>query len=61
MYNSKAKKNTQEKRTGLGESVKILEQREIENSKYETNMKEYIDTTIRHAIHTERTYNFSSL
>ncbi|XP_074094199.1 protein maelstrom 2-like [Cotesia typhae] len=54
IYNSKAKKTTQEKLTGLGESVKILEKREIENLKYETNMREYIDTTIRHAIHTER-------
>ncbi|KAH0560306.1 hypothetical protein KQX54_003334 [Cotesia glomerata] len=54
MYNSKAKKNTQEKKTGLGESVKTLEKREAENVKYETNMREYIDTTIRQDIYTNR-------
>ncbi|CAG5088993.1 Similar to mael: Protein maelstrom homolog (Culex quinquefasciatus) [Cotesia congregata] len=54
MYNGRAKKNTQEKKTGLGESVKTLEVREIENQKYETNMREYIDTTIRQDIYTNR-------
>ncbi|XP_057331176.1 protein maelstrom homolog [Microplitis mediator] len=57
-YNDKAKKDkagAAEKRTGLGESVKLLEKQQIEQQKYEIMMKEYIDCNI------DQAYNFNQL
>lgn len=58
-YNDKAKerrRNGEEKFTGIGESLKVVEKQQNEQLKYEMRMKQYINDLVEQAIHFDGLY-----